>query len=204
MSEPKAVATQAEEVVPGVWHWAVEDDRIGGFLSAGHAVVAADGVVVVDPVPLDAEALAGIGPVHAICLTSGSHQRSAWRLRRELAAEVWAPALSRELEEEPDRRYGDGDVLPGGLRAVFTPGAGTTQHTFLTESPPRTAFVSDLLTRPPDGPLSLIPDVYAADPAQARESVERLLELDFDVLVLGHGRPVIEDPKGAIRAALER
>jgi glyoxylase-like metal-dependent hydrolase (beta-lactamase superfamily II) len=158
--------------------------------------------VLVDPVPLAAGALSAIGSTRAVCLTAGSHQRSAWRLRRELGVEVWAPALARELEEEPDRRYGDGDDLPGGLRAVFTPGAGTTQHTLLASGPPRCAFVSDLLLRPPDGPLALIPADYAADPAQARESVERLLELDFDVLLLAHGRPVVEDPKDAIRAAL--
>lgn len=204
MSEPSATASAADEVVPGLWYWAVEDDRIGGHLSAAHAVRADGGVVLVDPLPLAAEALAALGPVTAICLTAGSHQRSAWRLRRELGAEVWAPALSRQLEEEPDGRYGDGDVLPGGLRAVFTPGAGTTQHTFLWEGPPRAAFVSDLLVRPPGAELSLISAAYAHDIEQARRSVESLLRLDFDILCLGHGVPVTEDPKAAIRAALDR
>jgi len=31
-----------------------------------------------------------------------------------------------------------------------------------------------------------------------------VLELDFDVLCVGHGSPVLDDPKGAIRALLER
>jgi glyoxylase-like metal-dependent hydrolase (beta-lactamase superfamily II) len=117
---------------------------------------------------------------------------------------VFAPALSRELEEEPDERYGDGDRLPGGLLALFTPGAGTTQHTFLLEREGGVAFVPDLLVREPGGPLELISARYAHDPTEARRSVERLLELRFEVLCLGHGEPILEAPQAEIQAALER
>jgi hypothetical protein len=202
MAEPKEVAQTVEEVVPGVWHWRVHDDRID-FLSAAHALAAADGVVLIDPLPLAVEALAGLGAMHAIVLTSGSHQRSAWRFRRELGVPVHAPALSRTLEEEPDIRYGDGDLLPGGLRAVFTPGAGTTQHTLLRETAPAVAFVSDLFARGPGEPLVLVPARYMHDPAEARRSAGKLLELPFSILCVAHGVPVVDDPKAAIRAALE-
>jgi Metallo-beta-lactamase superfamily len=201
MSEPRAVAPDAEEIAPGVWHWAIADERIGGYYSAGYALAAPAGVILVDPVPLAAGALERLGAVSAICLTTSSHQRSAWRYRRELGAEVWAPALARAFDEEPDRRYGEGDELPGGLRAVYTPGAGTSQHTFLA-SEPAVAFVPDLLTRGPGEPLSLISAEYAHDIDEARANVEKLLELPFDVLCLGHGVPVTDDPKGAIRALL--
>ena len=36
-SEPKAEATQIEEIVPGIWHWFVWDNRIGAE-SHAHAV----------------------------------------------------------------------------------------------------------------------------------------------------------------------
>ncbi len=202
MSEPQEVAAAVEEVVPGVWHWSVHDDRID-FISSAHAVVADEGAVLVDPLPLAPEALARLGDVVAICLTTSSHQRSTWRYRRELGAKVYAPALARELDEEPDGRYGEGDVLPGGLRAVFTPGAGTTQHTFLLEGEPTVAFVPDLLARPPDGPVMLVPAEYMHDPEEARRSLDKLLGLSFSVLCLSHGAPVTDDPHGAIRAALE-
>lgn len=201
MSEPKAVAADVEEVVPGVWHWAVADDRIGGYFSAAHALGTTGGVVLIDPLPLAAAGFDRLGAVTAICLTTSSHQRSAWRYRREHGVEVWAPALARTFEEEPDRRYGEDDVLPAGLRAVFTPGAGTSQHTLLAAEP-AVAFVPDLLVRGPGEPTALIPSEYAHDIEEARRSVERLLELPFDVLCLGHGVPVTADPKGAIRAAL--
>ena len=117
-------------------------------------------------------------------------------------APVYAPALSREIDEEPDERYGDGDSLPGGLTAYFTPGAGTTQHTLLTSGDPGVAFVPDLLVKMPGLDLMLTPAEYVHDPELQRESVERLLGLPFTVLCLSHGVPVVDDPQTAIRAAL--
>jgi hypothetical protein len=201
MSEPRTAADRVEEVVPGVWSWSVHDDRID-FVSTAHAVGDGDEVVLIDPLPLVSNALAELGDVTAICLTAGTHQRSSWRLRRELGARVYAPALSRQIEEEPDVRYSDGDELPGGLRAVFTPGAGTTQHTFLLEREGGVAFVPDLFTHVPERGLRTVWDEYMHDPAEARRSIEKLLELPFSVLCLDHGAPVTDDPKGAIRALL--
>lgn len=201
MSEPKAVAQELVEVVPGIFHWAIEDERIGGHISAAHAVVGADGAILIDPLPLAEEAMARLGPVSAILVTAGSHQRSSWRLRRELEVPVWMPALAREIDEEPDERYGHDELLPGDLLALFTPGAGTTQHTLLLDD--RVAFVPDLLLRPPGSELGLVPAEYMHDPDQARQSLERLVdEHVFDVLCLSHGVPVTEDPGAAIRAAL--
>jgi glyoxylase-like metal-dependent hydrolase (beta-lactamase superfamily II) len=54
----------------------------------------------------------------------------------------------------------------------------------------------------PDGVLAMLPAEYMHDPDQARRSAEKLLELDFAVLCLGHGPPVTSDPDGAIRAAV--
>lgn len=202
MSEPSEIAPGAEEVVPGVWHWRIHDDRID-FVSAAHAVQTDDGTVLIDPLALASEALERLGVVVAICMSAGTHQRSAWRYRRELGAKVYAPALSKEIDEEPDERYSDGDRLPGGLLAVFTPGAGTTQHTLLLDRAPGVAFVPDMLARPPDGLLSLVPAEYMHDRDEARRSVEKLLGLDFAVLCLAHGAPLLDDAHGAIRAALD-
>jgi glyoxylase-like metal-dependent hydrolase (beta-lactamase superfamily II) len=202
VSEPKAVAEAVEEVIPGVWHWAVADERIGGYVSSAHAVRAEGGVVLIDPLPLALDALVGLGDVTAICLTTSSHQRSAWRLRRELGVRVSVPAASREVEEEPDDRYSEGDELPAGLQPIFTPGAGTTQHSLLLARERGVLFTPDLFVHPAGSELALIPDEYAHDPEQARQTAEKLLDLDFALLCTGHGVPVTDDPKSAMRAAL--
>ena len=200
MTEAPAVAESAEEVVPGIWHWSISDERLGGFAGDSYAVAGESGVVLVDPHRLAPEALDRLGPVEAIVLSNGSHQRSAWRLRRELGAPVHAPALSKEIDEEPDARYGDGDELPGGLHAVFTPGAGTTQHTLLRGD---VAIVPDVLLGIPGRGIQLVPEEYAHDVEEARRSAEKILDLPFSVLLLAHGGPVTDDPKAQIRQALE-
>jgi Metallo-beta-lactamase superfamily len=204
VTEPKTIADRVEEVVPGVWHWSIHDDRID-YISASHAVASDEGTVLVDPLRLTDEAFAELGDVTAICLTTSEHQRASWHYRRTLGATVYAPALSKQVEEEPDGRYGEGDELPGGLRPIFTPGAGTTQHTFLLERNGGIAFVPDYLVRPPGRDVMVIPEEYAQDVDEAQRTVvEKLLGLNFEILCLGHGTPVTEDAQAAVRRALER
>jgi glyoxylase-like metal-dependent hydrolase (beta-lactamase superfamily II) len=201
VSEPKTVAESVHEVVPGVWWWSIHDERID-FVSTAHAVAGAEGAVLIDPLPLVDDALAELGDVHAICLTAGTHQRSAWRYRRQLGVPVYAPALSKLIEEEPDERYEDGDELPGGLRAVFTPGAGTTQHTFLLDRDGGIAFVPDLFVNVAGVGLAIAGEEEMPDPEEARRSTRKLLDLPFAVLCLDHGPPVTNDPKTAISSLL--
>jgi hypothetical protein len=204
MAEPTAVAPAAEEVVPGVWSWGVANERIGGAQSTGQAFVGPDGAVLVDPVQLAPDALARLGGTTAICLSAQCHQRSAWRYRRELGATVWAPEGTRPMEEEPDRRYRAGDELPGGLVAVHTPGPEEVHFSFLRVGAPSVLVVSDLLTHYPRSRLDFVPFEYHDDPETTRRSVEGFLQLDFDVLCLDHGGPIVDDPKSAIRELLAR
>jgi glyoxylase-like metal-dependent hydrolase (beta-lactamase superfamily II) len=108
------------------------------------------------------------------------------------------------MEEEPDQRYAADDLLPGGLRAVHTPGPEDAHFSLLLERDPGVLFCSDLLTHYEGRELDFVPLRYHDDPAQTRRTVEALLELPFAVLCLAHGRPLRDDPKAAIRVLLER
>jgi glyoxylase-like metal-dependent hydrolase (beta-lactamase superfamily II) len=202
MTEPREIALRAEPVVGGVWHWAVENSAIGGATSSSQALAADGGCVLIDPIRLGPDALAELPRPAAVVLTAKCHQRSAWRYRSELGIEVWAPEGAPEADEEPDRRYGEGDLLPGGLRALRTPGPEPVHFCLLREAAPRILFCSDLLMSGEDGGLAFVPGQFHDDPAETRRSVEALAGLEFDVLCLAHGRPVTEDPRGAIRALL--
>jgi glyoxylase-like metal-dependent hydrolase (beta-lactamase superfamily II) len=228
LTEPRAVAAEIQEIAPGIWHWRIEDERIGGHTSASHAVPAvtvdastaatptadaaaaasaatappAAGTVLIDPLPLSDDALERLLPVEAICLTAQCHQRSAWRYRQRFGARVHAPH-TRAMDEEPDVRYSEGELLPGALRAIHTPGPEDAHFSFLLEREPGVLFCSDLLMHD-DGRLEFVPLEYHDDPSTTRRSVERLLELDFELLCLDHGAPILEAPKDAIRDLLAR
>ena len=205
MSEPQSLAATIDEVVPGVLRWTIaNDERIGGLQTDAHAVATDGGLVLVDPLPLAEPALESLGPVEAICLTAACHQRSAWRYRERFGAPVHAPAGSRTMEGEPDATYREDDVLPGGLRPIRTPGPEEAHFAFLLERELRVLFCPDLLTNYPGRPVDYVPPEYHEDPAQTRRSVERLLEIDFDVVCFDHGAPIADDPHAALRAVLER
>ena len=127
---------------------------------------------------------------------------SAWRYRTELGIEVWLPEDARAGDEEPDRRFAEGDTLPGGLLAIRTPGPEWPHYSFLLEREPGVLFCSDLIGNDGDRELHFVPPEYHEDPAETRRSVERLLDLPFSTLCLAHGAPITDDPKGALRQLL--
>lgn len=201
MSEPRNRARKLHEVVPGLLHWTVHDDRID-HRSDAHAVEEGGRTVLIDPLPLADEALERLGKVEAICLTGSCHQRSAWRYRRHFGAKVYAPAGAQGLEEDPDVRYAKGQRLPGGLVAIHAPGPTEAHFAFHLEREPGMLFCADILMNE-DGKLSFVPAEYQDEPERTRETARRFLELRFAILCFDHGAPLTKDPRAAIRKALE-
>lgn len=193
MTELPVVARHVEEVTPDVLHWRIENALIGGEWSSAYAVRSDDGYVLIDPVPLADEALDALGPVAAIVLTAATHQRSAWHCRRRFGVPVWLPQGSRETDEEPDELYDDGDVLPGGLLAIRTPGPELPHFSLLLDREPSVLFSPDLvMVARETGELVFVPPQFHDDPAETRRSVERSATLDFEILCLAHGPPVLD------------
>lgn len=206
MSEPKGKARQVVEVVPGVHHWTLSDDRIGGTRSDAYAVVDEDGaVVLIDPLPVDEAALRKLGKVSAIVLTAGNHQRSAWRFRKAFGVPVWAPEGAHGLEESPDFFYVAGDTLPAGLVSFHTPGPTRAMYTLWMQQHPRSVvFISDLLTHEGGGTPEFVPSEYQDEPMRTRHSVQRILDhLPVQTVCFAHGEPIIGIGAAALRRALE-
>jgi glyoxylase-like metal-dependent hydrolase (beta-lactamase superfamily II) len=190
-----------QQVVPGVFHWSVTNQNIGGMTSSSHAVRTDSGEsVLIDPVRLADDDLRTLEPITTIVLTAATHQRAAWRYRKQFGATVYLPDGSRETEEDPDEHYRAGAVLPGELEAVHTPGP-EDPHFALLKRDARVLFCPDLVMVE-DGDLVFVPGEYHEDPKETRRSVERLLELPFDVLCLDHGPPFLDDPKESLRELL--
>lgn len=208
MSEPRAVARQVVEVLPGVHRWWVEDDRIGGAQSDAYAIVRDGRVTLVDPLPVDPKALERLGEVEAIVLTAANHQRAAWRFRRTFGAPVFAPEgvvvgyRPGDVEEVPDIRYRGGDLLTAGVVAFHTPGPAIRMFS-LWDDVTRTVFLSDLLVRQGERPPTFVPSEYQDAPLRTRESVRWISEhLPAEVLCFAHGPPILRGGVETLRRAL--
>jgi hypothetical protein len=203
MSEPARIARDVEDMLPGLYHYSVDDDRIGGRSEA--FILAAGGrLVLIDPLPIDPDVLARLGAVEAIVIAAPGHQRSAWRLRRTSGTRVYAPAGAAGFDEEPDERFAEDRRLPGDLRPVHAPGPAEAHYALYHATGPGVLLLGDLVMRGEDDTLRFLPDEHLADPDLARRSARRLLEYRFDVLGFGHGRPVLQGGRQALEDLLRR
>lgn len=169
-------------------------------------------VVVVDPGDpgeafldaIEAEVAAGGGRIAAIALThvDPGHASGSEELRARTGAPILAgPGAGRPLSW-PVIEIGEGARLPGGdgdVRALATPGHRPDHLAFLLAD--GTLLTGDALTD--RAPLVLPPE---GEPGAARRTLERLRALvaagTVRRAIPGHG-PVLDDPAGAIDAALE-
>jgi glyoxylase-like metal-dependent hydrolase (beta-lactamase superfamily II) len=204
MTEPREVADGAREVVPGLFYWQINNRNIGGAISSSHAFVARENSLLIDPVRLSDSALAALPRPSAVLLTAKCHQRASWRYRRQFGLEVWAPEDAPPTDERPDELYAEGDVLPGGLLVVRTPGPEWPHYSFVRQGEPGVLFCSDLISHDGRGKLAFIAAEFHEDPAETRRSVEKLLDLPFSILCFDHGEPIVDSPKDVVRELLER
>lgn len=201
MSEPRATATRIDELLPGLGHWSVHDERID-FRSEAYRLAAGGRLIVIDPLPLDASV--GLERPDAIVITGAFHQRSAWSLRRATGAPVLAPVGATALDESPDEWYGDGETLDGGLRATLHVGP-TSPHAVLRARVDgrRVLWCGDLVMRGEAGPFSLVPPKHRTDPPGLLASVRALTAVGCDVLCPAHGTPLVRDGTSGLRQAVE-
>ncbi|HEU4403454.1 MAG TPA: MBL fold metallo-hydrolase [Candidatus Polarisedimenticolia bacterium] len=203
MSEPKAIARTIDEVVPGLFHYQVHDERID-HISDGYAVVDKGRVILIDPLPIDGATLARLGAIGDIVVASASHQRSAWSYRRQTNASVHAPQGAQGLDEPPDATFRGGDRLPGGLRAMHAPGPKGPHYVLHLDRGPGVVLCTDLLLHDPGKEIAFLRDKYLQDPKQARESARALLGLKFEVICFGHGAPILKGGRKAVEDLLQR
>ncbi len=203
MSEPKTVAKSFDEVVPGLHHYQIQDERIN-HTSDAFALVDGGKVVLIDPLPIEAAALERLGPIAAIVIGSPSHQRSAWTYRKETKVKVWAPAGAKGIDERPDETFKEGDRLPGGLRALQAPGPKRPHFAFHLDRGPGVLLCGDLLMNEPGKGVIFLPEKYMEEPARAAEGARRLLDRKFDVLCFGHGAPITKGGRKALEALLRQ
>jgi glyoxylase-like metal-dependent hydrolase (beta-lactamase superfamily II) len=106
------------------------------------------------------------------------------------------------MDEESDVRYREGEMVPGGLKAIHTPGPEQAHYALWREHSPAVLFCPDLIMRGANGDLAFIPAEYHDDPDSTRESVRRLLALSFEVLCMDHGAPITANPHAALQKLL--
>jgi hypothetical protein len=196
------------EIAPGLWHWTAQRESIGMEVSSYYLESER---VLIDPMipPEGLEWLEQHGtPEHAI-LTNRHHDRDAWRLNDAYGTTVHCirNGVYELAGRGPIQAFDFGAQLPGGI----------TVHEVDSICPDETALhiprhhalaCADGVVRWQRGDeLQFVPDFLMDDPDETkrglRDAYRGLLDLDFDLLLLAHGDPVLGGARDALRAFVD-
>ena len=193
-----------QEIAPGLWHWAGRHEHIDARVSSYY--LRPERVAIDVIVPREGlEWFEEHGAPEHVLLTNRHHDRHAWRLHDAFGCTVHCISNGTyELEGRgPVETFEFGDQLPGGV-VVHEVDAICPDETALHIPAHRALACADGVVRAPGGgPLAFVSEWLMDDPEQTkqglRDAYSGLLELDFDLLLLAHGDPVVGGAKESLR-----
>jgi glyoxylase-like metal-dependent hydrolase (beta-lactamase superfamily II) len=161
-----------------------------------HALQTPDGLVLIDPLqpaPAVLRQLEQLGAPIAIILTNANHDRDADWFRKHYDIEIYAHEKAQpECDTRIDVLVLDGEKLPGGLTARHLPGSAAGELALFTRLDGGLVIIGDTLLNSAETGLAFLPDEYLADRKLTRQSLQKLLNLNFKVAVFAHG-PALSD-----------
>ena len=178
-----------------------------GYNFNGHLVRDPGGNICIDPVePMedDMDALVREG-VAWIILTNRNHSRAANRVRARTGARTVIHANdadhARNQGTELDDGLNLGDTV-GPFEVVDAAGKSPGEVAFLWPDR-RILIVGDAIIGNPPGQCGILPERVMDDPSRLRGSLRKLLNLDFDILLVGDGEPILRDAKARLKELVE-
>jgi glyoxylase-like metal-dependent hydrolase (beta-lactamase superfamily II) len=139
-------------------------------------------------------AVVGCHSVEKVLLEHPSKRVPASLVLRPLFAVLRLAPQFNVLPVTPDELYVDGQQTPEGFTVIHTPGH-TPGHISLLHREKRLLIAGDALNNR-NGKLQLPPPLFTPDMTNAQRSVWKLAKKygeDFDVIVFGHGAPVLQN-----------
>jgi hypothetical protein len=192
-----------QEIAPGLLHWIARYERTGMDVSSYYLP---DERVILDPI-LPAEGIewfSAHGAPEHVLLTNRHHDRHAWHLHESFGTTVHCIRNGlHELDGRgPVEPFDFGDELPGGVYAHEVDAICPDETALHIPAKRALACADGVVRRRGRRGLTFVPDFLMDDPPATKEGLRaayrRLLELDFELLLLAHGEPVVEDGKRAL------
>ena len=194
------------EILTGIftWPWFSEPH---GYNFNGHFIQHVGRNLCVDPVEPSEEDLAELARqgVARILITNRNHSRAANKIRARTGARTAihpadAPHARKEGAELDDE-LNPGDKV-GPFVVIDSPGKSLGE-VVLHWPERKILLVGDAVVGNPPGKCKLLPDKVVDDPPRLRDSARELLALDFDILLVGDGTPILQSAKERLRELVD-
>jgi glyoxylase-like metal-dependent hydrolase (beta-lactamase superfamily II) len=195
------------EILSGIFTWgSTYADRPWDL--NGYAITLDGCTVLVDP-PAPGEddwpSFDAMKPIAKIVLTNRDHVRDAEVFRKRCGARLVAGAFE-VIQLAPvaiDEALREGDLIAGALRVIDLPGKSAGEiglyldpaHHAVSCEMGGILILGDAIIGNPPGALGLIPEPKLDDPWKLKRSLRKLLDYDFEVLLLCDGQPVLRNAK---------
>lgn len=203
-----------QQIASGIYHWVTVHEGIRSRVSS-YYLSGPEGAFLVDP-RVPKEGLQPIRELEAptnIYLTNRHHYRHSGQFEEAFGCTVWChrEGLHEFRRGEAVRPFEFGDRLPGGVEAVEV-NSICPEETAIYVPWARAVAMADSLVRSRfERDLAFVADAIMVDDLEDAPKVKaglfaafrRLLELDFDHLLLAHGLPFVGDGKQALRRFVE-
>lgn len=139
----------------------------------------------------------------------GDHIANLTIIKRKTGAEVMAGSgdadrIKERTGVDVGRRLLHGDVVDacGGIEAIGVPGHSEGNLSFYLRRN-KAVIAGDTIFGDLEGNLHAPPEKYSQDAEMAARGVRRLLEYDFDVLLISHGKNLMSDAKRKVSELCE-
>jgi glyoxylase-like metal-dependent hydrolase (beta-lactamase superfamily II) len=187
-----------EEIAPGVMHWQSRHPNIGVDVSSYWFPQLR---TLLDPLAVPDE----VEGVQHILLSCRHHVRDSLEVRRRFGAVVRAPRTGMQNfpEDTPIVPYDFGETLAGGAVTAYEVDAISPDETALHIPAANALEIADGAVRYGED-LQFVPDDLMDDPEETKAGLKNAFgrlaeELDFDVLLVAHGRPIPNGGREALR-----
>jgi glyoxylase-like metal-dependent hydrolase (beta-lactamase superfamily II) len=194
------------EITTDIFSWALFSEP-HGYNFNGYLVRHGEGNLCIDPVPPGDAALADIARMGCakILLTNRNHSRAANVVRARTGARSFihpddaAHARSQGAEIDGDLNVGE---KVGPLTIVGVPGKSPGEVA-LHWPERKLLIVGDAVIGNPPGRCGLLREKVMDDPARLRRSVRKLLDLEFETLLMGDGASILHDAKMRLKELVD-
>jgi glyoxylase-like metal-dependent hydrolase (beta-lactamase superfamily II) len=190
------------ELAPGIWHWTAPHPNIGIDVSSYWLPELR---LLLDPLAVPDE----VEDVDCILLSCRHHVRDSLEAAERFGATIQAPRTGMHDfgDDTPIQAYDFGNKLVGGAVTAHQVGGLSPDETALHIPSVRALSIADGAIRY-GAELHFVPDQYMDDPEQDKADLRRGFgeladQLDFDVLLLAHGKPYPSGGRDALRAFAE-
>jgi hypothetical protein len=179
-------------------YWQAYDSSIKTDLFAS-AVTTSQGLLIVDPIPLESKLLQELAeerPIVGVFVTNINHCRVAATVAEKFCTPIFGHrATIAACELAPAQEVRDGEKFARDLCAISIEGAAGGEMAIYHESDGGAWIIGDSLINFEPYGFTFLPQKYCLNQDEMRRSLRHLLEYKFERMLFAHGTPLVHSAR---------